>query len=142
MITKRSAFIKRSALAVLTFAATIGSIYHDTNTSYAQSNAPTNSAKNQSDVDIGDQFFGLLVNADPIQINKALNKIKQNWSAEYMPMAVETLGFAQSEYVRSRLLKLIDENSPKKTFKDNNERYQWLWNQDLSLIHIPSPRDS
>jgi len=131
MITKRSAFIKRYALAGLTLAATIGSAYLDTNTSYAQSSATTNTTESQSDADIGDQFFGLLVSADPIQINKILKKIKQNWSIEYMPMAIETLGFAQSEYVRSRLFKLIDENSPKKAFKDNNERYQWLWNQDV-----------
>lgn len=123
--------LKRPALAALTLVATIGSVYLYSNASYAQSSASAATTKSQNNIDMGDQFFGLLVSADPIQINKILKKIKENWSSEHMPMAIETLGFVQSEYVRTRLIKLIDENSSEKAFKDNNARFQWLWNQDI-----------
>ncbi len=123
---------KLSVLTALTFVVATGSAYFYASVSYAQSSVSTNAT--QSDNDIADQFFSLLVSADPIQINKTLKNIEQDWSIEHMPMAIETLGFAQSEYVRSRLFKLIDQNSPKKAFKDNNARYQWLWNQDIPTI--------
>ncbi len=123
---------KLSVLTALTFVVATGSAYFYASVSYAQSSVSTNAT--QSDNDIADQFFSLLLSADPIQINKTLKNIEQDWSIEHMPMAIETLGFAQSEYVRSRLFKLIDQNSPKKAFKDNNARYQWLWNQDIPTI--------
>ena len=122
--------IKHFSLTLLA-AAAIGSAITHSSTAYSQSENNPSVEAAQNEVDLSNQFFGLLVSADPIQINRLLKTIRENWSIEYMPMAIETLGFTQSEYVRDRLLKLIDENSPDKGFSDRNERYQWLWSEDI-----------
>lgn len=46
-------------------------------------------------------------------------------------MAIETLGFSQSDFTRSRLAKLIEKETPTHKFTDANDHYQWLWGQDI-----------
>lgn len=91
--------------------------------------AQTEQAKTQ--VDVAAEFYSLLVSFDPIQAGKSLTIIEENWSPELIPMALETIGFSESKLVERRLNKLIERSTKKKKFDNNNERYQWLWNQDL-----------
>jgi hypothetical protein len=129
---------KRTTLASLIFVAAIGSAIFDG--TYAQTQEPAlssttpNSVQQEleiNDIDMANQFFGLLVNFDPIQVGKILSTIEDNWSVEYLPMAIEALGFAQSDFVRTRLAALIETETPKDKFDSVNDRYQWLWNQNI-----------
>jgi len=130
---------KRTALASLTFAAAIGSATMDIDNAYAQESQAASAQvegdlKHElqaDDIDMANQFFGLLVSFDPIQVDKILSIIEDNWSVEYLPMAIETLGFAQSDFVRGRLAALIEKETPKGKFDNVNDRYQWLWGQDI-----------
>lgn len=101
------------------------------NVSFAQSTASSQKAESQHNPDMPTLFFGLLVSTDPVQVNQIFREIERNWTIESMPLAMETAEFVRSEYVRSRLTKLIDQKSPKRAFKDNHARYKWLWNQDI-----------
>jgi len=129
---------RKTTLASLTFAVVIGSAIFDVGYAQAQDSATpstTTKVKQQAlqtnDIDMANQFFGLLVSFDPIQVEKILSIIEDNWSLEYMPMAIETLGFAQSDFVRGRLAALIERETPKDKFNNANDRYQWLWNQNV-----------
>lgn len=84
-----------------------------------------------SEIDIAEEFFNLLTSFDPILTGKSLSIIEANWSPELIPFALETIGFSESRLVERRLDKLIKGSTKNKDFKSNNERYQWLWNQEI-----------
>lgn len=82
-------------------------------------------------VNIAGDFFSLLTTTDPIQIDKTLSVIEDNWYPELIPLALETISYTQSKPLERRLNKLIEKTAKRKDFDSKNERYQWLWNQDL-----------
>jgi len=121
---------KRNILASITIAAAIGSITLDWNDANAQ--LQDSSKESQAvDIDMASQFYGLLVSFDPIQVGKILSIIEDNWSVEYLPMAIETMGFVQSEFARGRLGALIENEIPEDKLGSSNDRYQWIWGQDI-----------
>jgi len=130
----------KKALISITFITTFASVIVNANFAFAQqplaqtSEQPSSQVEDVStneEVDIADHFFALLVSFDPIQVNKILSIIEDNWSPNYLPMAIETIGFAQSDLVGTRLTKLIEKEVPKAKLGDANQRYQWLWNQTI-----------
>ncbi len=126
---------KRTILSTIAFAVAFSTASFTTHQAYAQQQPHTltesQAAEETGDIDMANQFFGLLVSFDPVQIGKIFSIIEENWSLEYLPMAIETLGFAQSDFVRARLAGLIEKETPQDKFNDVNDRYQWLWGQDI-----------
>ena len=127
--------ITKTAFAPLIFVLCIGSTIFAANYAIAKDSTPSITESNAKetrlkDINIADHFFALLVISDPIKTSKIFSLIEDTWSIEYLPMAIETLGFVQSDLVHSRLETLIDNATPKnKSVSD--DRYQWLWNQDI-----------
>lgn len=102
---------------------------------FAQTNEPTENQPventQSNDVDMANQFFALLVAFDPVQMRETFKVIGDNWSPKYLPMAIEAMNFTQSTLVRRRLGRLIESSAPDQNFDNNNQRYQWLWNQNI-----------
>jgi len=82
--------------------------------------------------DIGDRFFELLISSDPIEVNLHLTHIEKNWSADMVPMAIETINYSQSTKVRQKLDELIKSVTPSSAHGDTNQLFKWSWNQELT----------
>ncbi|MBX2849653.1 MAG: DUF3179 domain-containing protein [Acidiferrobacterales bacterium] len=95
----------------------------------AQSDA-SDAAENELN-NIGDRFFDLLVNTDPIAVNLHLSYIEEHWSADLVPMSIETINYSQSSKVRQTLDRLIRSITPASAHGDSNKLFQWAWNQAL-----------
>ena len=110
--------ITKTAFAPLIFFLCIGSTIFAANYAIAKDSTPSITESNAKetrlkDINIADHFFALLVISDPIKTSKIFSLIEDTWSIEYLPMAIETLGFVQSDLVHSRLETLIDNATPK-----------------------------
>lgn len=81
---------------------------------------------------IGDRFSDLLVNDDANQIASHLTYIEKNWSADWVPMSIETIRYSQSTNVRQTLNRLINAITPRAAHGDSNQLFQWAWNQKLT----------
>jgi len=99
---------------------------------HEESHEQENSQNNQQEFNIGQRFFELLVNDDPIQVNLHLKYIENNWNKNLVPMTIETLNYAQSSKVRNKLDELIKSVAPSSAHSDSNQLFQWAWNQDLT----------
>jgi len=83
------------------------------------------------DSDIGAAFFNLLVVDDPVELDRNLAIIQNNWQPSFIPMALETMGYARSEKARGIIIGLIEKTVPESSLNDNQKILQWAWNQDL-----------
>ena len=81
---------------------------------------------------MGDRFFELLVSADPVEVNRHLAHIEENWSANMVPMAIETINYSKSSIVIEKLEELIKSVTPDSVQKSYNKLYIWAWNQKFN----------
>ena len=92
-----------------------------------------NSSVNQpATLTTGDHFFELLVSTDNDEIEAHLKHIEKNWSADMLPMAIETLNYVRSNKARDKLDSLVKSITPSSAHDDANQLYKWAWNQTLT----------
>ena len=58
-----------------------------------------------------------------------LNWIDNHWQASMVPMIIESINFAESRYVRPRLLELMAKHTKQDYGGDLNAWYRWWWSQ-------------
>ncbi len=98
----------------------------------AQSSA--NISKVQTNIPFDQHFMAVLRNDDQHASEQAINTIVKHWHSGLIPMALETLSYANSSPYRPILVELLQQEEA----VDNQnfgirEWYHWLWNADITL---------
>ena len=83
-----------------------------------------------ADSNIGEVFFNLIVTEDAEELEQNIIAVEEKWQPNLVPMALETIGYARSDRVRSVLIDLIEKTVPKSASGKNHEILEWSWNQD------------
>ncbi len=86
-----------------------------------------------SNVALHDEFMQLSQGPDRIIADRALQRLDKNWSSALIPMALETINFSSSAYIRNRLIQILGQKTGEKDIISLANWYQWLWAQPENL---------
>ena len=89
------------------------------------------SADSFSEVKLED--FQQLLLGDKKVFDTKIERIRNNWKANYTPLIIESIGIVNSSPKKIKLFSLLEEKT-KQNFKfDLNKWYEWSWNQEITL---------
>jgi len=132
-IFTKNANVQRLTPKLLIIAATwfcINSPYSFSDT-LEKTKTPDNQISNKINSSTSDLFIKLVTNDNPLDIEKMLTRIENEWSSSYVPFVLDAYSYTNSFEVRRRLTALlINEAQWTKPF-EINALYQWFWNQDI-----------
>lgn len=99
---------------------------------YIMASAETNRAVIASPVE-ADLFIDLLNAPNERSVDRAIRKVRSNWTPALMPQLLEIATNTRSEYSRDKIFDLLSKRTGKRYGRNVNRWYDYLWSQDEQI---------